>query len=202
MTEARTRVMVFARAPIAGTVKTRLIPTLGREQATRLHERLVRRTVSTVAGAGLGTVELWCTPTAEHPFFEAMQGVLPVALLVQRGGDLGERMARAFDHALARAPRALLVGSDCRDLQGGDVQEAEAALLSGCEAVLGPAADGGYVLIGLRRAAPDLFAGMPWGTPEVLARTRERLVGQGWRWHELPIRHDVDRPEDLAGIDL
>jgi len=202
MTEAPTRVMVFARAPIAGTVKTRLIPALGREQATRLHERLVRRTVSIVAGAGLGTVELWCTPTVEHPFFEALQAALPVALMVQRGRDLGERMARAFDHALQRAPRALLVGSDCRDLQGRDIQEAEAALRSGCEAVLGPAADGGYVLIGLRRPAPDLFVGMPWGTPRVLARTRERLARQGWRWHELPVRHDVDRPEDLEGVDL
>lgn len=189
---------MFAKAPLPGTVKTRLIPALGAEGAARLHEHLVRRTLSTVARAEAGVVQLWCSPTPSHDLFRELRAAHGVAAFTQRGADLGERMSGALDTALARASSALLLGTDCADLTAQDLRTASRALASGCDAVLGPAADGGYVLIGLRKQAPALFRDMPWGTGEVLDLTRQVLGRLGLRWYELDVRHDMDRPEDLA----
>ena len=106
-------------------------------------------------------------------------------------------MAAAFDDALSEASAALLMGSDSPDLETGDLRLAIAELEGGRDVVLGPAVDGGYVLIGLRRPAPELFQAMPWGSAKVLGLTRERLGRSGRSWYELPVRHDLDRPEDL-----
>lgn len=189
--------MVFSRVPEPGQVKSRLVPVLGPEGAARLHERLTRRAVRTAVASGVGSVELWCTPTSVHPFLSDLEREFALRLRSQRGDDLGERMAAAFDDALSEVPAALLMGSDSPDLGREDLRAAMAALEGGCDTVLGPAADGGYLLIGLRRPAPELFRDMPWGTAEVLAVTRERLGRSGTEWYELPVRHDLDRPEDL-----
>lgn len=190
------RLLVFARAPVPGQTKTRLIPALGAEGAAALHERLVRRTLD--VARGLAPVTLCCAPGPEHPFFASIAGQPGVELQRQEGADLGERMSRALQAGLTGAPAVLLIGTDCADLQRTDLQEAFAGLAEGADAVLGPAADGGYWLLGLRRWEGVLFEGMPWGTAAVLGRTRAALAGLGWRWRELPLRHDVDRPEDLA----
>lgn len=192
--------MVFAKAPAPGAVKTRLVPALGPGGAARLHERLVRRTLSTVVEAGLGGTQLWCSPSPAYPLFEDLAQTYRLRLFTQRGADLGERMAHALDSALVREKAALLVGTDCLDLMAGDLRQAARALSSGCDAVLGPAADGGYVLVGLRSPLPELFHAMPWGTDEVLERSRQVLRRLGRRWHELDVRHDLDRPEDLARL--
>jgi hypothetical protein len=192
------RLLVFARAPVPGQAKTRLIPALGAEGAAALHERLVRRTL-TVA-QGLAPVTLCCAPGPEHPFFQSIAGQRGVELQRQEGADLGERMSRALQAGLSVAPAVILVGTDCADLQRTDLQEAFAGLAEGADAVLGPAADGGYWLLGLRRWDGVLFEGMAWGTAGVLQQTRTALAGLGWRWRELPVRHDVDRPEDLAYV--
>ncbi len=192
-----TRIMVFSRVPQPGQVKSRLVPALGPAGAARLQEHLTRHAVGTAVAARVGPVELWCTPTTEHPFLAALAAEFPLKLRLQGAGDLGERMAAAFEDALSCASAALLTGSDCPDLTTGDLRMAVDALESGADVVLGPAADGGYVLIGLRHTAPELFRGMPWGTSEVLRLTRERLTVSGKDWFELPVRHDVDRPEDL-----
>jgi hypothetical protein len=186
-------VIVLARAPVPGQVKTRLLSRLTPEEAAAVHRRLVRRTLRTVLDAGCGPVELWCAPDPGHPFFAELAASLPVCLHTQHGADLGERM-----HCALVPTPALLLGTDCADLVAADVQAAVRALECGHDAVLGPAADGGYVLIGLARPAPWLFADMLWGGPRVLGETRERLRARGWIWWELPLRHDVDRPQDLA----
>ena len=189
--------MVFSRTPEPGKTKTRLVPALGPEGAARLHRHLTQRTVSKAIASGVGPVELWCTPTMAHPFFTELEDAFPLRLRLQRGDDLGERMAAAFDDALSGASAALLVGSDSPDLGKEDLRSAMNALQDGCDGVLGPAADGGYLLIGLRHPVPDLFRNMPWGTSRVLALTRERLGRSGVRWYELAVRHDLDRPQDL-----
>ena len=193
----RARVMVFSRTPEPGKVKTRLVPALGPAGAARLHACLTRRAVRTAVASGVGSVELWCTPTTVHPFFSELERAFPLRLRLQRGDGLGGRMAAAFDDALSEASTALLIGSDSPDLEQEDLKAAMTALQGGCDVVLGPAADGGYLLIGLRRPAPELFRNMPWGTTKVLALTRERLGRSGRRRYELPVRHDLDRPEDL-----
>lgn len=191
------RIMVFAKAPVAGAVKTRLIPALGAEGAAALHALLARLCVATAAGAQLCPVELWCSPDTHHPFFTQCSNDYAVALREQQGTDLGARMAHAFDTALQQSPCAVIIGTDCPALSAHDLREALDALQQGQDAVLGPAEDGGYVLLGLRRAAPQLFKNIPWGTEQVLGLTRTRLKQLQWRWHELPARPDVDRPQDL-----
>ena len=191
-------ILIFARAPEAGKTKTRLIPALGKQGAARLHAQLIRRTVEEAVAARTGRVELWCTPSKEHAFFFELERDYNVQCRLQQGADLGERMLRTFDSVLASTSAAVLVGSDSPDLGAADFKAAMAALSAGSDAVLGPAADGGYVLIGLRQPAPLLFRDMPWGTADVLNLTRERLGSLGWKWHELPLRHDLDRAEDLS----
>lgn len=192
------RIMVFAKAPIPGDVKTRLIPRLGKPGAALLHERLTRHALALTANAWLCPVQLWCAPTTEHGFFAACQAEFDVSLHAQQGNDLGERMAAAFEHTLLDADYALVIGTDCPSLRKTDLREALTALAAGHDAVLGPAQDGGYVLLGLRRAAHILFEDIAWGGRDVLSDTRERLQQLNWRWHELQTHADVDRPEDLA----
>jgi rSAM/selenodomain-associated transferase 1 len=195
-----TVVIVFARAPRPGQVKTRLVPLLGAEGAAALHARLVERTLASARSAGFEHVELRCAPDAEDPFFHLCRRRYGVVLAAQAEGDLGTRMRVAFERALAAHARVLLVGSDCPALGASHLRQAERALCEGCDAVLGPAEDGGYVLIGLVRLAAGLFANISWGGASVLAVTRERLAAFGWKWRELETLWDVDRPQDYERL--
>ena len=188
------RILVFARAPVAGAAKTRLIPALGAEGAAQLSARLLRRTLDTAVGLPL---ELWCTPSTCDPVFAQCARDFGLVLRTQHGGDLGERMANAFTATLSDAPWAVLIGSDCPELTTADLRQAQAALRDGVDGVVGPAFDAGYYLIGLRRPIAALFEGVDWGTDRVLEQTRSRLRRSGCRWHELPVRRDLDRPQDL-----
>jgi len=194
------RLIVFAKAPEPGKVKTRLIPALGAAGAADLHRHLVRHAIGVAAEAALGPVELWCAPDAQHPFFAECHRDFGVGLRSQGKGDLGERMLRAFQETLAHSPRAILVGSDIPALQAGHLRHADKALREGYDCVLGPAQDGGYVLIGLVRPDPGLFHRMRWGGPDVLAETRRRIARLQRRCRELPLLWDVDRPQDLKRI--
>lgn len=191
------RLAIFARAPVPGRAKTRLIPALGPEGAARLHECLVERTVEMAAGSAGQAVTLWCTPDVEHPLFRHLQVRHGVALRVQHEGDLGARMHAALQAELEHGP-AILIGTDCPGLTAEIVAQAARALQAGDDVVLVPALDGGYVLIGVSRSDERLFDGVPWGTGEVMAETRARLRAMGWRWRELEPLADIDRPEDLA----
>ncbi|MBI4293847.1 MAG: TIGR04282 family arsenosugar biosynthesis glycosyltransferase [Betaproteobacteria bacterium] len=201
MAAASARVAVFAKAPEPGEVKTRLIPALGAAAAAELQRRLIERTLEAALAAGIGPVELWCSPDASHPFFLDCARRYAIALAVQGGVDLGERMQLALDALLGAGERALLIGSDIPALTPQYLREADSALAAGCDAVLGPAEDGGYVLIGLRRSAPSLFAGMRWGGSDVCEQTRARLAQVGMRYRELAVLWDVDRPEDLPRLE-
>ena len=196
-TRAGSRVAVFAKAPIAGEVKTRLIPALGEQGAAALHRALVTRAIETAAEAAIGPVGLWCAPDAGDLFFRECSRRFGVTLIAQGEGDLGARMQRALAAMLSSAARALLVGSDVPAMTPDYLRAADAALAQGYDAVLGPAEDGGYVLIGLRRVVPDLFEHVRWSEPDVLAVTRTRIARLGWRHLELPTLWDLDRPEDL-----
>ena len=189
-------VLIFARAPVAGNVKTRLIPLLGDHGAAALYRNLVGCALAVARESGVGPVELWCTPDTDDVFFRACRDRFHVTLHRQSEGDLGARMLSAFRDALTRSPHVLLAGSDCPSLTADDLRAAARALRDGCDAVFCPAEDGGYVLVGLSQAMPALFDAMTWGTARVMEETRQRLRNLGWRWHELPMHWDVDRPED------
>ena len=190
------RVIVFAKAPVPGSAKTRLIPALGAAGAARFHARLVERALGTACAASLGPVELCCAPNRSHPFFAECAARFGVALTDQGAGDLGERMHRA----LAAGLPAVLIGADCPAMTPDYLRQAADALSAGQDVALGPAEDGGYVLIAANRIRPDAFAGIGWGGPDVMEAQRARLREAGWRWSELAPLWDVDRPEDLKRI--
>lgn len=191
-------IAIFAKAPIPGYAKTRLVPALGEEAAAALQGRFTERTLATASACGLGPVSLWCAPDISHPFFQACRETYGVNLHDQVGGDLGARMLRAFE---AADPRPLiLIGTDCPTLAAGHLRVCAERLVAGEDAVFLPAEDGGYVLVGLRRARPQLFSGIPWGTSGVMARTRDRLRAAGLRWSEPATLWDVDDARDLARL--
>ncbi|HEV8646661.1 MAG TPA: TIGR04282 family arsenosugar biosynthesis glycosyltransferase [Burkholderiales bacterium] len=193
-------ILIFARAPVAGSVKTRLIPLLGDHGAAALYRSLVERALTVASESGVGRVELWCTPTIDDDFFSACRDRFHVTLHRQREGDLGARMLNAFEQALTRSRHVLLTGSDCPSLTAADLRAAASALREGRDAVFCPAEDGGYVLVGLSQAMPALFEAMTWGTATVMEETRQRLRNLGWHWHELPAHWDVDRPQDYQRL--
>jgi rSAM/selenodomain-associated transferase 1 len=198
----RCDIAVFARAPVAGRAKTRLVPMLGEAGAAALHRALLRKTLRCAADAramdaGLGQVRLCCTPDILHPEFAACAAEFDVALEAQSDGDLGERMLSAF--ATSASP-LILVGSDCPMITPQLLSRCALELRQGRDAVFLPAEDGGYALVGLRRAEPAVFQGMQWSTAEVMKETRARLRRQGLSWSEPAIVWDVDRPQDVARL--
>jgi rSAM/selenodomain-associated transferase 1 len=191
------RVAVFAKAPVAGRVKTRLAPLLGEEGAAKLHTQLVHRAIATAVESAVGDVELWCAPDESHPFFEGCAARYGVRLRAQAGADLGARMNHAFETSHAEGQSLVLIGCDCPSLEAATVRAAAKALATN-EAVFVPAEDGGYVLVGLARPMPRIFEAIGWGSPAVMMQTRARLAVAGTRWEELATHWDIDRPEDYA----
>ncbi|MDP3017302.1 MAG: TIGR04282 family arsenosugar biosynthesis glycosyltransferase [Deltaproteobacteria bacterium] len=194
------RIIVFAKAPIAGAVKTRLLSSLDALVVTALHEKLVLHTLNIAMDSKVGPVELWCTPSVDHPFFIQCANKFRIDLHPQAEGNLGRRMAHALKETLKKSDMALLMGTDCPSLTPEDLKEATMILCQGAQAVISPAEDGGYVLIGLRQYEFTLFEGISWGTGTVLEETRERLSRLRWNWQELTQRWDVDRPEDVERL--
>jgi rSAM/selenodomain-associated transferase 2/rSAM/selenodomain-associated transferase 1 len=197
--EAAIAIAILAKAPLAGLAKTRLIPRLGAAGAAALQAALLRRTVATAQAAGLGPVTLWCAPDCSHPAFAALAGAAPLQLAAQPAGDLGVRMQAAVGATSAPVAGTLVIGTDCPALTPALLREAAAALREN-EATLIPAEDGGYVLIGLRRPEPRVFADIDWSTPAVAAQTRARFAELAWRWHEFAPLWDVDHAADFARL--
>lgn len=187
--------MVFAKAPVVGQVKTRLTPALGAEGACRLHEQLVEDTLSRFSSLEGVHKQLWLTEPS-HPFWST-QGW---PKREQKGDDLGARMAYGFGQASAAGyDRTLVVGSDCPALSCKVVEKALAALKDE-DCVIVPATDGGYMLLGLRRACSRVFEGIDWGSPKVLAQTEERLAEMGFAYSLLAPLNDIDEPADLDAL--
>ena len=191
--------LIFAREPLAGHVKTRLAAVLGAEAAAAAYRELIDATMKYAVAArtqGLvATIEVWCTPDRASPYFRGLAELHGVELRSQCEGDLGGRMSAAIADALARAPAAILIGTDC-PAQGVGALAAAAAALADADVVLGPAEDGGFVLVGTR--IPVRFDRVRWSTPHALRDTRAALASAGVRWVELPLSWDVDEPADLA----
>ena len=186
----------FAREPVAGAVKSRMIPYLSPREACALHTELVLWTAATLVGAQLGRVELAVAGAAGHTLFQDCLDLGVAGLTLQRGADLGERMYNAMVAGLDRFERVVLVGSDCPSIDRDYLCQALGALKQD-DIVLGPAADGGYTLVGARRVPREMFEGISWGTAAVFTETTLRLRRLGVAWCELPVLNDIDRPEDL-----
>ncbi|MGH8530162.1 MAG: TIGR04282 family arsenosugar biosynthesis glycosyltransferase [Nevskiales bacterium] len=191
------RILIFTRAPVAGACKTRLIPALGRRGAARAHRQLASHSLRMAQGAALAPVTLCCAPDSRHAFFTLARMRTGVRLQRQSGSDLGRRMAGALRQALRSCRAAIIIGTDCPLLDAEYLAQACAALEQH-DVVLGPAADGGYVLVGTCVHEPRLFAGIRWGGPRVLAATRRRLRRLRLDWIELQTLWDVDTARDWS----
>ena len=187
-------IAILAKAPVPGFAKTRLISVLGAERAALLQAQLIERAADTAAGANLGAVTLWGAPDQADPLFQKVCARHGFALRRQAEGDLGARMLAAAQAAMGPV---LVIGTDCPGLTPILLRSAADILRGGSDVVLLPAEDGGYVLIGVRRAQPALFDSMPWGTSCVLGETRQRLMQLGLTWQEPALLWDLDLPADL-----
>jgi len=188
-----TRILIFAKAPVPGRVKTRLIPALGAEGAAALAREMLEATVEEALATGLA-VEL-CGEPEPAGWYAARPGL---ALTDQGDGDLGERLARAAGRVLGE-DRILLIGADCPELDRGRLRAAAEAL-EDHDAVIHPAHDGGYALLGLRRFDPSVFEGIDWSTPVVAGQTIAKIGALRWSLRIGETLRDVDEPEDLAHI--
>ena len=192
----QTRIVIFAKAPVAGKVKTRLIPALGEADAARLAEEMLRGTLREAEATGLG-VELCASP---HPGSPEWQPFLPTIPATDQGeGGLGERLARAAARVIGSGENILLIGADCPDLDSARLRAASERLQTH-DAVIHPAQDGGYVLLGLSRQDSSLFDGIAWSTSSVAADTIARIEALGWSLHVGETLSDIDEPGDLAHV--
>lgn len=197
---AMVRLVVFAKAPLAGQVKTRLIPALGASGAAALARKLLTHALQQAEGAKMEAVELCVSPAPQDLAWQGMDFSEAVTLFSQGEGDLGERMARAIARVIQQYQcPVMLMGTDCPELTSERLSEA-ARQLTLHDAVLLPANDGGYVLIGLKSPCPSLFKDMPWSTAAVGRETLRRMAALGLRVWQGPALQDIDEPADLAHL--
>ena len=192
------RLLLLTKAPEPGKVKTRLAEFLGADAAADLYENLVHDCLQMSMSADLCPIEIWCSPSTEHDFFQHCRECYRTGLQQQGQGDIGQRMSHAIMSALQFAEHAVLIGADCPALNADDLEMAFNELQQGTDVVLGPAEDGGYYLIGMSSHHPRLFENIPWSTHKVLAATEMYLREQGLSWHSLPVHRDIDTAEDYA----
>ncbi len=197
--------VIFAKAPVPGQVKTRLCPPLTPDEAATLHGSFV---LDTLERTKLAVREfrlpldrlLACAPDSKQVFFRIMEERHGVSLIDQTGEDLGARMHRAFTEMFARGYRQVfIVGTDVPSLPLAHYQQAVAALKDH-ELVLGPAQDGGYYLIGLTRPAPELFTEIPWSTDQVFIQTRGKAERLHLKTACLPPWRDIDTIQDVQAL--
>lgn len=192
-----TALIIFAKAPIPGEVKTRLCPPLDADEAASLHGTLVLDAIERTKGLQGVTLYVAGTPDLAHPFFKVMEGRYGARLLPQRGPDLGARMRQAMQDAFDQGAKdVLLTGTDLPTLPRTHLVEA-LTLIKDHDVVLGRTADGGYYLIGLRKMVPALFEGLAWSTASVFAETKKKTEAAGLSLGLLPECRDVDTLDDL-----
>ena len=198
MSQARYRIVIFAKAPQPGAVKTRLIPALGAIGAAELARRMLDHALQQALAAGAAEVELCLSPAPGDAAWRSVNLPAAVVCTAQDEGDLGQRMASAVQRVTTvHGQQVLLMGSDCPALTSQEISQA-AGRLKDHDVVLIPAADGGYVLIGLKSPCPALFARMPWSTPAVCVETLRRAATLGLTVWQGPQLNDIDEPADLA----
>lgn len=190
------RVVIVVKAPEPGKAKTRLIPALGAGGAAALAERMMYQAVAT-ACAATPCVELYMTPPANSPVWSAFSLPTQLARSDQPEGDLGQRMSMVAERAIQSGEQVILIGTDCPALTTEHLREVKAALQQ-YDAVVIPALDGGYVLLGLGRYSSFLFEGIAWSTAQVCRETVQKLLSLQWSFLVMSPLPDIDEPDSLA----
>ena len=187
------KILIFCKAPIPGTVKTRLFSVLSKQQAAELHIKLAIETINLAIKSQLCPVEIWCSPDTRHPFFQMFK----IDLKKQQGSNLGERMHHALQTTLENCSSAILIGTDCPSMTIDDLDQAFIQLEEGSDVVIAPSEDGGYTLVGMTKKNYELFNNIDWGTSKVFDQTIVKITKHDLQCYKLPMQWDVDRPEDL-----
>lgn len=193
------RIVIFAKAPLPGLAKTRLIPALGAEGAAYLARQMLDNTLAQALAAAIGPVELCVTPAVDNPVWQSLLLPTGIDYSSQGEGDLGARMGRVARRVIEGGEAIILLGTDAADLEVAHLHHA-ATLLHNADSTLFPTADGGYILLGLNCFHPQLFAAIPWSTAEVATITQQRIAQLGWSLCTGPLLHDIDEPEDLQWL--
>ncbi len=193
------RIVIMAKAPVAGFAKTRLIPALGAEGAARLAQKMLGHTLATAIASKLGIVEICATPDPTDPSWQNLDLPNNIIWSAQGDGDLGERMARAAARTTGGGEAVLLIGTDCPAIDVFTLHEAAQALHD-YDASLLPTYDGGYALLALKRFDNRLFENMPWSTSTVALKTLQIMAQIDCEVKVLQTLHDIDEPIDLAQL--
>jgi rSAM/selenodomain-associated transferase 1 len=189
-------ILLYAKAPVAGTVNTRLIPDIGVQAATKLQQDLIFQRLSMLEKAGLCTVYLMCAPDTQHECFAQCDRAFSITLFEQAGKDLGERMFNGVRHALSRFKYCIVIGTDAPALDETMIRQAMEVLHAGKEVVFVPAEDGGYVLVGMQYPHDFLFSQITWGSSKVMQQSRNALDLHAISFTELATCWDIDRLDD------
>ena len=197
----QTAILQFAKAPKLGTVKTRMMPFLKAPQALALHRSLffhVADTINRWCDTSTANYELWLSE--EYSEISEYCSKKAIEYRLQCEGNLGDRMTHATKLAMQKNDAVIVVGSDCPFICSQYLDSA-LSLLAEKDVVIGPAKDGGYVLIGMRQWESRIFENIPWGTGRVYQNTIERVQSLKLELGVLSSLSDIDRPEDLALLD-
>lgn len=194
--DKQTHIIIFAKAPLAGFAKTRLIPALGEQGAAQLAKQLFDHAIQEALAADIGSVELCLTPSLDNAYWKEFNLPNNLTMTEQGEGDLGARMARASERALQSKRAVLLIGTDCPELDRSYLRQAAEELVCH-DACLTPVSDGGYALMGLNAFHASLFENIPWSTEKVSSLTLERFRYLDWQVAHLRELNDIDEPDDL-----
>ncbi len=195
----RVRIIIFAKAPLPGLSKTRLIPALGAEGSAALAKRLLDHTIGQAQAAAVGAVELCVSPGPNHPAWQTVSLAQSIQCTDQGSGNLGDRLTRRVLKSASAAEAVILIGTDCPSLDTDRIRSAVADLQNH-DAVIVPATDGGYVLLGLKRFDATVFSDIQWSTASVASETLKRMHQLDWSVRTLPALHDIDEPDDLRWL--
>ncbi len=195
----KVRIIIFAKAPLAGLSKTRLIPALGLDTTERLAKQLFEHSLKQARIADVGKVELCVTPELVHPIWQTLGIPETIILSEQVKGDLGMKMSKSASMALEKGESVLLIGTDCPQLNYDSLRQA-ALFLQTHDACMIPVSDGGYCLLGLNKYDESVFKDIAWSTSTVAEITKQRLGMLGWSVREMGLMHDIDEPSDLKWL--
>ncbi|GJL80014.1 MAG: hypothetical protein NPINA01_30030 [Nitrospinaceae bacterium] len=200
MTKTRTKaIILFARDPVIGQVKTRLQPLLDPESVLKLYTCFLNDSIEKICKLESADRFIGVTPSDLSGFFSRLDNESALQIFTQEGKDLGEKMSRAFKERFREGyEQVVIIGSDSPSLP---VAYIEQALNSKKDLTIGPSTDGGYYLIGMSQKPVNVFEGVAWGSDKVLAQTLERIKKNGSSLELLPPWYDVDRPEDLKFLE-
>ncbi len=191
-----TKILVFTKPPLAGKCKSRLVPVLGEEGAAQLQARLLQKIITDLLAFNLCSFEIWQSETSTYFTDLFRQQKLKIPVCTQQGATLGERMSNAMQKTLQDVTNVIIIGSDCILYSQSYIKSAIVSLNT-APFVIGPAADGGYVLIGASQHAPEIFEDVSWGTNRVLEETLLKMQRSGINYTILDELWDIDEPIDL-----